>query len=72
MSMDSDSEQMVLDSVDNFLETDVRPVAHKLEAADEYPTQIVEKMKELGLFGCTIPEEYGGVALLTLSYPEKI
>jgi alkylation response protein AidB-like acyl-CoA dehydrogenase len=72
MSMDSESEQMVLDSVDRFLETDVRPVAHRLEAADEYPTEIVEKMKELGLFGCTIPEEYGGFGLSTVTYAKIV
>jgi alkylation response protein AidB-like acyl-CoA dehydrogenase len=70
--MDSESEQMVLDSVDRFLETDVRPVAHRLEAADEYPTEIVEKMKELGLFGCTIPEEYGGFGLSTVTYAKIV
>jgi alkylation response protein AidB-like acyl-CoA dehydrogenase len=72
MSMDSESEQLVLDSVDKFLETDVRPVAHRLEAADEYPTEIVEKMKELGLFGCTIPEEYGGIGLSTVTYAKIV
>ena len=70
--MESESEQMVLDTVDKFLETEVRPVAHKLEAADEYPTQIVERMKELGLFGCTIPEEYGGFGLSTVTYAKII
>lgn len=72
MTMDSESEQMVLDSVDKFLETDVRPVAHRLEAADEYPTEIVEKMKQLGLFGCTIPEEYGGFGLSTVTYAKIV
>ena len=72
MSMNSESEQLILDSVDKFLETEVRPVAHKLEAADEYPAQIVEKMKELGLFGCTIPEEYGGFGLSAVTYAKII
>jgi alkylation response protein AidB-like acyl-CoA dehydrogenase len=72
MTMDSESEQMVLDSVDKFLEMDVRPVAHRLEAADEYPTEIVEKMKKLGLFGCTIPEEYGGFGLSTVTYAKIV
>ncbi len=72
MSMDSESARMILDSVDKFLETEVRPVAHKLEAADEYPAQIVEKMKELGLFGCTIPEEYGGFGLSAVTYAKII
>ena len=72
MSMDSESEQMILDSVDKFLEADVRPVAHRLEAADEYPTAIVEKMKTLGLFGCTIPEEYGGFGMSTVTYAKIV
>jgi alkylation response protein AidB-like acyl-CoA dehydrogenase len=72
MSMDSESEQMILDSVDKFLEADVRPVAHRLEAADEYPTAIVEKMKMLGLFGCTIPEEYGGFGMSTVTYAKIV
>jgi len=72
MSMDSESEQMILDSVDKFIEMDVRPVAHRLEAADEYPTEIVEKMKKLGLFGCTIPEEYGGFGLSTVTYAKIV
>jgi alkylation response protein AidB-like acyl-CoA dehydrogenase len=56
-------ENMILDAVDKFLETDVRPYAHDLEARDEYPAEIVEKMKALGLFGCLISPEYGGLGL---------
>ena len=67
-----DDEAMVLDSVDRFLETDVKPYVHALEAADEYPTEIVEKMKELGLFGCLIKPEYGGLGLSTLTYTKII
>ncbi len=65
-------EQMVLDSVDKFLESEVRPHAHRLEQADEYPTDIVEKMKELGLFGCTIAPEYGGMGLSATTYAKVI
>ena len=72
MTADIEQEQMVLDSVDKFLEAEVRPHAHRLEAADEYPTEIVEKMKELGLFGCTIPEEYGGLGLSIVTYSKII
>ena len=36
-------ENMILDAVDKFLETDVRPYAHDLEARDEYPTEIVKR-----------------------------
>ena len=41
--------------------TDI-PVAQELEHADDYPTDIVERLKELGVFGLMIPEEYGGSA----------
>ena len=51
----NDDEALILNSVDRFLEIDVKPYVHALEAADEYPAEIVEQMKELGLFGATIP-----------------
>ena len=61
-------EQMILDSVDRFLDAEVRPHVHRLEKADEYPAAIVEKMKALGLFGCTIDPGYGGLGLSTSTY----
>ncbi|WP_417252616.1 acyl-CoA dehydrogenase family protein [Castellaniella sp.] len=67
-----ENEQMILDMVDKFLETDVRPYAHQLEAADEYPQEIVDKMKELGLFGCIIDPEYGGFGLSTSTYAKIV
>lgn len=72
MSLPNEEEALILDSVDRFLETEVRPVAHDLEAKDEYPTEIVEKMKDLGLFGCTISPEYGGLGLSTTTYVKII
>ncbi len=50
-------------TVRRFVEREVLPVALDLEHADEYPTAIVEGMRELGLFGTTIPAEYGGLGL---------
>ncbi len=67
-----ENEQLVLDMVDRFLEAEVRPHAHRLEQADEYPQQIVDKMKELGLFGCIIDPEYGGFGLSTSTYAKII
>jgi alkylation response protein AidB-like acyl-CoA dehydrogenase len=49
--------------VRRFVEKDVTPVASDLEHADEYPERLVETMKDLGLFGVTIPEEHGGLGL---------
>ena len=61
-------EALILDSVERFLERDVKPYAHDLEAGDTYPAAIVEKMKGLGLFGATIAPEYGGLGLTAVTY----
>ena len=61
-------ESLILDSVDRFLERDVKPYAHDLDASDTYPEDIVEKMKVLGLFGATIAEQYGGLGLPVTTY----
>jgi alkylation response protein AidB-like acyl-CoA dehydrogenase len=66
--MDESNEQIILDAVDSFLDKEVRPVAKTLELADRYPTDIVEKMKVLGLFGATVPERYGGLGLSASIY----
>ena len=67
-----EQEALIIDSVDRFCRTEVDPHAHELEARDEYPEEIVEKMKSMGLFGCIIPEEYGGLGLSTLTYARII
>jgi alkylation response protein AidB-like acyl-CoA dehydrogenase len=64
----AEHERLVLDMVDKFLEAEVKPHVHALEHDDVYPTEIVEKMKEMGLFGCIIAPEYGGLGLSTSTY----
>jgi alkylation response protein AidB-like acyl-CoA dehydrogenase len=64
----TDIQQEILKTVREFVEDKIIPVAGELEAKDEYPTDIVEGMKELGLFGLTIPEEYGGLGESLLTY----
>jgi Acyl-CoA dehydrogenases len=59
----SDEEQLMLATVRRFLEREVAPVASELEHRNEYPTEIVERMKELNLFGANVPEVYGGLEL---------
>ena len=56
----NDEEQLILATVKKFLDREVAPVASELEHRNEYPTEIVERMKEIGLFGANVPEEYGG------------
>ena len=55
-------------TVRSFVDKEILPVAGELEHADEYPTKIVEGLQELGLFGITIPEEYGGLGESLLTY----
>jgi alkylation response protein AidB-like acyl-CoA dehydrogenase len=64
----SDEQRAIVDTVRKFVEKEVMPVASKLEHADEYPHALVERLKELGLFGATIPEKYGGMGLDIVSY----
>ncbi|HMS05424.1 MAG TPA: acyl-CoA dehydrogenase family protein [Burkholderiaceae bacterium] len=67
-----EQEALILDSLDRFLATEVKPHVHRLEHDDIYPTEIVEKMKEMGLFGCLIAPEYGGLGLSTTTYAKII
>ena len=61
-------DRAILDSIDRWLETKVAPVAMKLEHDDAYPSELVEDMVELGLFGALIEPEYGGLGLSALTY----
>jgi alkylation response protein AidB-like acyl-CoA dehydrogenase len=56
----NEEEQLILATVKKFLDKEVAPVASELEHRNEYPTEIVERMKEIGLFGANVPEAYGG------------
>ena len=64
----TDIQEEILKTVRSFVDEQILPVAAELEKKDEYPTEIVEGMKELGLFGLTIPEEYGGLGESLLTY----
>ena len=61
-------QQEILATVKTFVDKEIIPVAQELEHTDTYPHQIVEGMKEMGLFGLTIPEEYGGLGESLLTY----
>ncbi|MGE3308213.1 MAG: acyl-CoA dehydrogenase family protein, partial [Rhizobiaceae bacterium] len=64
----TDDDRLILDSIDRFLERDVAPHVHRLEHDDIWPEEIVEKMRELGLFGAIIAPEYGGLGLSCTTY----
>jgi alkylation response protein AidB-like acyl-CoA dehydrogenase len=68
MNEHADHEAMIIESVERFLEREVKPHAHQLEHDDVWPAEIVAKMAEMGLFGATISPEYGGLGLSCSTY----
>ena len=64
----TDVQRDILAAVREFADAEILPVANELDHADEYPAKIVEGMKQLGLFGLTIPEAYGGLGESLLTY----
>ena len=64
----TDIQTEILDTVRRFVDKEILPHVAKLEHDDEYPAEIVEGMKEMGLFGLMIPEEYGGLGESLLTY----
>src|SRR5690348_8569793 len=61
-------QQEILATVKTFVDKEILPYATALEHADTYPQDIVDGMKEMGLFGLTIPEEHGGLGESLLTY----
>ncbi len=64
----SEDQTEILKAVRQFVDEKIIPVANELEHQDEYPTEIVEGLKELGIFGLMIPEEYDGLGESLLTY----
>jgi alkylation response protein AidB-like acyl-CoA dehydrogenase len=67
-----DADAEILDAIEKWLARDVRPHVLRLDHADEYPFEMVEQMKALGLFGATIPQEYGGLGLSATTYAKIV
>ena len=70
--MSEAADQDILQTLRRFVEHDVIPVASEFEHKDEYPQPLVDTMKQLGLFGATIPAEYGGLGLSFSTYARII
>ena len=64
----SEDEQFIVRTVRDFVDKEVRPVVQELEHANTYPEALIEQMKQLGIFGLAIPEEYGGTPVSTPCY----
>ncbi|NCT81971.1 MAG: acyl-CoA dehydrogenase [Comamonadaceae bacterium] len=71
-SWNEEDERAILDSIEHWVEKEVRPIARKFDQADEYPHELVEQMKELGLFGATIGQEWGGLGLSARTYAKIV
>ena len=63
-----DVQEQILEAVRDFVDNEILPNANFLEHKDEYPADIVEGLKELGVFGLMVPEEYGGLGQSLLTY----
>lgn len=61
----SEDEQFIVRTVHDFVVKDVKPVARELDHTNTYPETLIEQMKELGIFGLAVPEEYGGTPVST-------
>jgi alkylation response protein AidB-like acyl-CoA dehydrogenase len=64
----TEDQSEILKAVRVFVDEQIIPVAQELEHSDTYPQEIVDGLKELGVFGLTIPEEFGGLGESLLTY----
>ncbi len=64
----TDDQKAITEMVRQFVDKEILPTAEEYDHEDKFPEPIVEQMKELGLFGVTIPEEYGGMGLDLTTY----
>ncbi|HKI75111.1 MAG TPA: acyl-CoA dehydrogenase family protein, partial [Pseudomonadales bacterium] len=63
MALDQETLNQLLDTLNKFVDNRLRPLESQVGTEDRIPDEVIEEMKQLGLFGLTIPEEYGGLAL---------
>ena len=68
MAQLTEAQRGIVNTMREFVRREVNPVASRMEHADEYPFELVERLKELGLFGAIIPQEYGGLELDITTY----
>ncbi|MGN7780417.1 acyl-CoA dehydrogenase family protein [Mycolicibacterium sp. 22603] len=64
----SEEENLLVDTVRQFIDRDVRPTVRDVEHANEYPDAWIEQMKRIGIYGLAVPEEYGGTPVSTACY----
>lgn len=67
-----EDEIAILDMIEKWVENEVRPIAKEYDQEDKYPHRLVEQMKDLGLFGATISQEFGGMGLPASIYAKIV
>ena len=72
MATDLDIADQIVETVATWVDNEVVPNASAFELADEFPEAMVEQMKAFGLFGCVVPEKYGGLGLDHITYARLI
>src|SRR5258708_37079637 len=65
----TDLQRDILSAVREFVDAEIIPVASELDHSDTYPDQMVAGLRDLGVFGLTIDQEYGGLGGSPLTYP---
>ena len=69
---DASDDGQILDMIDRWVARELKPIVKEFDHADRYPHEIVEQMKELGLFGATVAPEYGGLGLPASTYAKIV
>jgi alkylation response protein AidB-like acyl-CoA dehydrogenase len=69
---DASDDSQILDMIDRWVARELKPIVKEFDHADRYPHEIVEQMKELGLFGATVAPEYGGLGLPASTYAKIV
>jgi alkylation response protein AidB-like acyl-CoA dehydrogenase len=64
----TEEQKAIVQAVRDLVEQDVYPIAEELEHRDEFPEKIVDRMREMGLFGLTVPEKFGGAGMDLMTY----
>jgi alkylation response protein AidB-like acyl-CoA dehydrogenase len=71
-TIDPDVESQLLDTIDRWIERDVKPIVKRYDHEDRWPAETVEQMRALGLFGATISRQYGGLGLPATTYSKIV
>src|SRR5690625_3909765 len=64
----TDEEELLIETVRTFIDREVKPSVNEVEKANEYPERWIEQMKELGIYGLAVPEEYDGMPVSMPAY----